>query len=177
MKKTWLVVTIIGLVLFVGGVGVIIFSFSQAGSEENSLAFDRKVTAQITNTRIAESSTGHRKKKNGTGYTDGHTTYTYYVEFLVSDGGYTVENAVSASEYEEYKQLEKNKDMDFNVYRNPDGAEFLSLKDLEGATAEYRSGGHVTKDIAIRMIASIAAAVIGFGVLGTGLKMKGRNRY
>lgn len=175
MKKAWLVVTIIGLVLFIGGIGVIAFSVSQSRSEDNSLAFDRTVTARITNMRVVERKVGQHKNKNATGYTGGHTEYSYYVE--ITADGVPKEQGVSKELYDEYAAFEKNADMDFNVYRNPDGAEFFSLKDLEGATAEYRSAGRITKDIAIRMIAAMAAAVIGFGVLGTGLKMRRGNRY
>lgn len=172
MKKASVIVMIVGALLIAGGIAVIFICFSQANSDKNALVLDKKVTAQITNTRVSESKVGQHKNKNATGYTGGHTEYHYYVE--ITSDGISKEQAVSKSLYDEYSALEKNVDMEFNVYRNPDGAEFLSLKDLEGATAEYQSGGHITKNIAVRMIAAMVAAFVGIGTLqfGSWLKKK-----
>ncbi|MDE6747195.1 MAG: hypothetical protein K2J72_11280, partial [Oscillospiraceae bacterium] len=71
----------------------------------------------------------------------------------------------------EYEQFEKNKDMEFNLYRNGDGVAFLSFKDIEGATEDYQSV-HVTKNIAVRMIAGLIAAAVGWVLLMNGGKMR-----
>ena len=85
--------------------------------------------------------------------------------------GYSMENVVSAMLYKEYEQLEKNKDMEFNLYRNGDGVAYLSMKDLEGATEDYQSM-QVTKNIAVRMIAGLIAAAVGWVLLMNGTKMR-----
>ena len=176
MKKAALTVSIIGLILFAVGFIVIVVTFSQTDSEENSLEFDKKVTAQITNTRMIELDTEQSQNNNSSGHRGDNTAYRYYVEFLVSDdsGTYTKEQGVSGSLYSEYNTLEKNKDMEFNMYVNPDGAQFLSLKDLEGANAEYLSGGHIAKNIAVRIIASAAGAFLGICLLSIGKWLKKR---
>lgn len=166
MRKAAVIVMVIGALLIAGGIAVIFICFSQANSDENALVFDKKVTAQITNTRVTESKVGQHKNKNATGYTGGHTEYHYYVE--ITADGISKEQSVSKSLYDEYSALEKNVDMEFYLYRNPDGSSFFSLKDLEVATAEYRSGGHITKNIAVRMIAAMVAAFVGIGTLQFG---------
>lgn len=165
MKKAAIVLIVIGLIFFVAGIFLIYTGFASQNSGENSLVFEKTVQARITDTRVGESVVGRHKKKGG-GYTGGHTEYTYYVEFLVSDGGeaYTKEQSVPKSLYDEYGQLEKNKDMEFNIYVNPDGADFLSLKDIEDATADYQEI-HITKNIAVRMIAGLIAAAAGMLLL------------
>lgn len=170
------IVLIIGLAVFAAGIAVIAAGFSAGDGEENSLAFEKTVTASIANTRVGESTVGRKKKKNGTGHTVGHTMYTYYVEFLVTDGGstYTEEQAVPQSLYNEYCAIEKNKDMEFNMYVNSDGAHFLSLKDLAGATEEYRTE-HVTKAIAVQMISGLIAAAVGWVLITVGAN--GRKKH
>lgn len=170
MKKAAIVI-IIGLVLFAAGVFAIYTGFISQNSEENSLVFEKKVTAQITDMRIVESGVGSFRTKGGKSYANESVTYNYYVEFFVSDGGYSMENVVSAMLYKEYEQLEKNKDMEFNLYRNGDGVAFLSFKDIEGATEDYRSV-QVTKNIAVRMIAGLIAAAVGFVLMTNGDKMR-----
>lgn len=171
MKKA-AVLIIIGAIFFAAGVFAIYTGFASQSSGENSLVFEKKVTAQITDMRTAESTVG-RKKENGTGSDALHTTYTYYVDLLVSDGGntYAEEQTVSESVYKEYSSLEKNKDMEFNLYRNGDGAAYFSLKDIDGATADYQSV-QVTKNIAVRMIAGLIAAAVGWVLLMNGLKTR-----
>ena len=117
---------------------------------------------------------GDFRTKGGRSYADKNVAYNYYVEFFVSDGdGYSMENVVSAMLYKEYEQLEKNTDMEFNLYRNDDGAAFLSFKDIEGATEDYRSM-QVTKNIAVRMIAGLIAAAVGWVLLMNDIKMRKR---
>ncbi len=176
MKKHKILL-IIGIIIFAIGVGVIVWGFHAAGGEENSLIFEKKVTAQITDTRVSESTVG-RKKKNGSGYSAGHKTYTYHVEFLVSDGenSYTESQIVTKSIYDEYSSLEKNKDMEFNLYRNPDGSAYLSLKELSAAAEEYRDSGRITADIAVQMIIGMVIAAVGWILLAGGLNgMKKKN--
>lgn len=160
-------ILIIGIALFVAGVAVIAAGFSAAGGEENSLTFSRTVSAEITNTRIDEPETSRRE--NGIAHLNVDTTYTYYVEFLVSDSGstYKVEQVVPPSLYNEYCALEKNKSMEFNLYFNADGAVFLSLKDLDGAEEDYQSE-HVTKAIAVQMIGGLIVAAVGWVLITTG---------
>lgn len=172
MKKAAIVLIVIGIIFFAAGVFLIYTGFASQNSVENSLVFEKTVQARITDTRVGESVVGRHRKKGG-GYTGGHTEYTYYVEFLVSDGdeAYTKEQSVPKSLYDEYVQLEKNKDMEFNIYVNPDGADFLSLKDIEGATADYQEI-FVTKNIAVRMIAGLIAAAAGWVLLTSGVNMR-----
>ena len=172
MKKASIVLIVIGLILFAAGVFLIYTGFVSQNSGENSLVFEKNVRARITDLRIVESGVGSFRTKGGKSYANESVTYNYYVEFFVSDGdGYSMENVVSAMLYKEYEQLEKNKDMEFNLYRNGDGVAFLSFKDIEGATEDYRSM-HVTKNIAVRMIAGLAAAAIGWALLMNGDKMR-----
>lgn len=170
MKKAAVIVIIIGALLIVGGIAVILIGFAQAKSDQNALVLDKKVTAQITNVRVTESKVGQHKNKNATGYTGGHTEYHYYVE--ITADGISKEQAVSKSLYDEYSALEKNVDMEFYLYRNPDGSTYFSLKEIEGATEEYQGAGNITMDIAVRMIAAMLAAFIGIPVLQYGLSLK-----
>ncbi|MDE5992707.1 MAG: hypothetical protein K2G87_06615 [Oscillospiraceae bacterium] len=161
-----------GLMLFTAGVFLIYTGFVSQNSEENSLVFEKTVQARITDMRTVKSGVGDFRTKGGRSYADKSVTYNYYVDFLVSDeGGYSMENAVSAMLYKEYEQLEKNTDMEFNLYRNGDGAAYLSFKDIEGATEDYRSV-QVTKNIAVRMIAGLLAAAVGWVLLMNGDKMR-----
>ena len=95
------------------------------------------------------------------------------VELIVTDGEDTHSEVqfVPKSLYEEYSAFEKNKDMEFKLYRNGDGADFLSLKDIEGATADYQEI-YVSKNIAVRMIAGLIAAAVGFVLFTNGDKMR-----
>lgn len=171
MKKAAIVI-IIGLILFAAGVFVIYTGFVSQNSKENSLVFEKNVQARITDMRTVKSSVGSFRTNGGRSYANESVAYNYYVEFFVSDdGGYSMENVVSAMLYKEYEQLEKNKDMEFNLYRNGDGAAFLSFKDIEGATEDYRSM-QVTKNIAVRMIAGLIAAAVGFVLMTNGDKMR-----
>lgn len=174
MKKAAVIVMVIGALLIVGGIAVILIGFAQANSDQNALVFERNVTAQITNTRVVESKVGQRKNKNATGYTGGHTEYHYYVK--ITADGISKEQAVSKSLYDEYSTLEKNVDMEFYLYRNPDGSSYFSLKDLEGATEDYQSAGNITMDIAVRMIAAMLAAFIGIPILQYGLSLKKKSK-
>lgn len=170
MKKAAVIVIIIGALLIVGGIAVILIGFAQAKSDQNALEFDRKVTAQITNTRVTESKVGQHKNKNATGYTGGHTEYHYYVE--ITADGISREQAVPKDLYDEYSALEKNVDMEFYLYRNPDGSSYFSLKEIGGATEDYQGAGNITMDIAVRMIAAMLAAFIGIPVLQYGMSLK-----
>lgn len=170
MKKASIVLIVIGVIFFAAGVFAIYTGFVSQNSEENSLVFEKKVTARITDMRTVKSGVGDFRTKGGKSYANESVAYNYYVEFFVSDGGYSMENVVSAMLYKEYEQLEKNKDMEFNLYRNGDGVAFLSLKDIEGATEDYRSM-QVTSNIAVRMIAGLIAAAVGWVLLMNGTKM------
>ena len=162
MKKASIVLIVIGVIFFAAGVFLIYMGFVSRNSGENSLVFEKTVQARITDMRTVKTGVGDFRTKGGRSYADKNVTYNYYVEFFVSDGGgYSMENVVSAMLYKEYEQLEKNKDMEFNLYRNGDGIAFLSLKDIEGATEDYQSV-QVTKNIAVRMIAGLIAAAVGF---------------
>lgn len=172
------IILIIGIAVFAAGIAVIAAGFSAGDGEENSLTFVRSVSAEITNTRVGESRVGQSKKKNGTGYTTGHVTYTYYVEFLVTDGGvtYTEEQAVPQGLYNEYCALEKNRSMEFNLYFNADGAHFLSRKDLEGALEEYRQVGYVSQAIGVQMIGGLIAAAVGWVLISIGINGRKKQR-
>ncbi|MBD5138804.1 MAG: hypothetical protein HDT24_05785 [Ruminococcus sp.] len=172
MKKSSIALIVIGAIFFAAGIFAIYTGFVSQNSEENSLVFEKKVTAQITDMRTVKTGVGDFRTKGGRSYADKNVAYNYYVEFFVSDGdGYSMENVVSAMLYKEYEQLEKNTDMEFNLYRNDDGAAFLSFKDIEGATEDYRSM-QVTKNIAVRMIAGLIAAAVGWVLLMNGGKMR-----
>ncbi|MDE7304051.1 MAG: hypothetical protein K2N60_12100 [Oscillospiraceae bacterium] len=172
MKKASIVLIVIGVIFFAAGVFAIYTGFASQNSEENSLVFEKTVQARITDMRTVKTGVGDFRTKGGRSYADKNVTYNYYVEFFVSDdGGYSMENVVSAMLYKEYEQLEKNKDMEFNLYRNGDGVAYLSMKDLEGATEDYQSM-QVTKNIAVRMIAGLIAAAVGWVLLMNGTKMR-----
>lgn len=172
MKKAAIALLVIGLIFLAGGIFVIYTGFASQQSEENSLVFEKTVMARITDMRISDSTVGATHHQGGKPNSVGTTTRYYYVTLFVSDGGgYSMENTVSAMVYKEYEQLEKNKDMEFNLYRNGDGAAYLSLKDIEGATADYQSM-QVTKNIAVRMIAGLIAAAVGWVLLMNGDKMR-----
>ena len=171
MKKASAVLIIIGIIFFAAGVFAIYTGFASQQSAENALVFEKSVTAQITDMRTVKSGVGSFRTKGGRSYANESVTYNYYVEFFVSDGdGYSMENIVSAMVYNEYEQLEKNKDMEFNLYRNGDGAAYLSLKDLEGAAEDYQST-QVTKNIAVRMIAGLITAALGVIMLNIAGKL------
>ena len=157
---------VVGFIIFAAGAGIIIYYMSAADGENNSLTFEGKVQAQITDQKIIER-TKNRKKKGGAGYYTIAEGRDYVIEFLVTIGSGTYEERqdVSKSVYDKYSVLEKNKDMEWNLYRNPDGASFLSMEDLEGARTEYHDVGYVTEDMAIRMIAGMVTAFIGWGVM------------
>lgn len=165
-----MIVMTIGALLIAGGIAVVLICFLQANSDKNALVLDKKVTAQITNTRVSESKVGQHKNKNATGYTGGHTEYHYYVE--ITADGISKEQAVSKSLYDEYSALEKNVDMEFYLYRNPDGSAYFSLKEIRGATEDYQGAGNITMDIAVRAIAAMLAAFVGIPVLQYGVSLK-----
>ncbi|MCM1024704.1 MAG: hypothetical protein NC395_11710 [Prevotella sp.] len=169
MSKSKILLTV-GLIVFAVGVGTIVLGFRTAGGEENSLTYEKTVAARITNTRVAESRVGGQDM-DGKGHSIGSVDRTYYVEFLVTDGetSYTKEQAVTKSIYDEYGALEKNTDMEFKLYRNPDGSAYLSLNDVSAATEEYRNGGQVTKEIAVQMLIGMAVAAVGWVLLSNGL--------
>ncbi len=171
MKKAAIVLIVIGAIFFVAGVFVIYTGFASQNSEENSIAFEKNITAQISDVRIIEPSL-NKKSNSRSGYTYVNESRCE-VELIVTDGEntHTEVQFVPKSLYEEYSAFEKNKDMEFKLYRNGDGADFLSLKDIEGATADYQEV-FVTKDIAVRMIAGLIAAAVGFVLFTNGDKMR-----
>ena len=172
MKKAAIVI-VIGLILFAAGVFAIYTGFASQDSGENSLVFEKNITAQIADVRMVEPTL----KKNS----NSRSGYTYVnesrceVELIVTDGEDTRTEVqfVPKSLYDEYSAFEKNKDMEFKLYRNGDGADFLSLKDIEGATADYQEI-YVSKNIAVRMIAGLIAAAVGWVLLMNGGKMRKR---
>lgn len=140
MKKAILILTVTGAVLFIACVFTFYTVFRDQNSELNAMYFARKVKAQITDMRISESTVGGAHHSGSKPDSIGTTTYYYHVKFLVTDidgSSYDMEISVTAAAYKEYEQLEKNKDMDINLYHNEDGLPFLSLKDAEGAQNEY----------------------------------------
>ena len=171
MKKTAIALIVIGAIFLIAGIFVIYTGFASQNSEGNSLAFEKNITAQIVDVRMVEPTL----KKNS----NSRSGYTYVnesrceVELIVTDGEDTHSEVqfVPKSLYDEYSAFEKNKDMEFKLYRNGDGADFLSLKDIEGATADYREI-YVSKNIAVRMIAGLVAAAIGWVLLMNGDKMR-----
>ena len=171
MKKTSTALLVIGAIFFIAGIFVIYTGFASQNSEGNSLVFEKNITAQIADVRMIEPTL----KKN----LNSKSGYTYVnesrceVELIVTDGEdtHTEVQFVPKSLYEEYSALEKNKDMEFKLYRNGDGADFLSLKDIEGAAADYREI-YVSKNIAVRMIAGLIAAAVGFVLFTNGDKMR-----
>ena len=171
MKKTSTALLVIGVIFFIAGIFVIYTGFASQNSEGNSLVFEKNITAQIADVRMVEPTL----KKNS----NSQSGYTYVnesrceVELIVTDGEdtHTEVQFVPKSLYDEYSAFEKNKDMEFKLYRNGDGADFLSLKDIEGATADYREI-YVSKNIAVRMIAGLIAAAVGFILFTNGDKMR-----
>ena len=171
MKKTAIALIVIGAIFFIAGIFVIYTGFASQNSEGNSLVFEKNITAQIVDVRMVEPTL----KKN----LNSKSGYTYVnesrceVEFIIKDGENTRTEVkfVPKSLYEEYSALEKNKDMEFKLYRNGDGADFLSLKDIEGAAADYREI-YVSKNIAVRMTAGLIAAAVGFVLFTNGDKMR-----
>lgn len=165
MKKSVKILIVLGLIFCVAGGLAIYTSFVSQKSGGNALVFEKKVTARITDMHIYKSyDGGHMNKATGE-HVGGTVSYTYHVDFFVSDdGGYTVKHRASAKEYSEYEQLEKNKDMEMNQYRNPDNNIFLSLKDIEGATEDYQSM-QITKSIAIKMMGGMLAVFAGLKML------------
>ena len=171
MKKTSTALLVIGAIFFIAGIFVIYTGFASQNSEGNSLVFEKNITAQIVDVRMVEPTL----KKNS----NSQSGYTYVnesrceVELIVTDGEdkRTEVQFVPKSLYDEYSAFEKNKDMEFKLYRNGDGADFLSLKDIEGANADYQEI-YVSKNIAVRMIAGLIAAAVGFVLFTNGDKMK-----
>lgn len=162
----------IGAIFFVAGIFVIYRSFASQHSDENALVFEKTVQARITDMRISDSTVGAAHHQGSKTDSVGTTTRYYYVTLFVSDGGgYSTEKSVSAKVYKEYEQLEKNKDMEFNLYRNIDGSDFFSLKDLEGATADYQEL-FMPMSIGYRMIAGLIAAAIGWSLMINGDKLR-----
>ena len=171
MKKAATALLVIGVIFFTAGIFVIYTGFASQNGEGNSLVFEKNITTRISDVRMVEPTL----KKN----LNSKSRYTYVnesrceVEFIIKDGENTRTEVkfVPKSLYEEYSAFEKNKDMEFKLYRNGDGADFLSLKDIEGAAADYREI-YVSKNIAVRMIAGLVAAAIGWVLLMNGDKMK-----
>ena len=170
MKKAAIVLMVIGAIFFVAGIFAIYTGFASQNSEENSIVFEKNITAQIVDVRMINP----YLKKN----LNSKSGYTYVnesrceVEFIIKDGGNTRTEVkfVPKSLYEEYSAFEKNKDMEFKLYRNEDGADFLSLKDIEGATADYQEI-YVSKNIAVRMIAGLITAAVGMIMLNIADKL------
>lgn len=173
MNKAAKILTAAGIAVFAASVIVIIVTFSLGGSAANGLVFEKTVTAQITDTRVIEH-TKSEKKKGGTGYTETVLSRSYEVTFSVlEDGNSRTEwQSVPKSLYDEYAAFEKNKDMEFNLYRNMDGGAFLSLNGIDGATEEYQSGGQVTDDMGITLIVSMVTAFFGLAVMAIGSELK-----
>ena len=171
MKKAATALLVIGVIFFIAGIFVIYTGFASQNSGENSLVFEKNITAQIADVRMVEPTL----KKN----LNSKSGYTYVnesrceVELIVTDGEdtHTEVQFVPKSLYDEYSAFEKNKDMEFKLYRNSDGADFLSLKDIEGAAADYREI-YVSKNIAVRMTAGLIAAAVGFVLFTNGDKMR-----
>ena len=171
MKKASTALLVIGAIFFIAGVFAIYTGFASQNSGENSLVFEKNITAQIVGVRMVEPTL----KKNS----NSRSGYTYVnesrceVELIVTDGEDTRTEVqfVPKSLYDEYSAFEKNKDMEFKLYRNSDGADFLSLKDIEGAAADYQEI-YVSKNIAVRMIAGLIAAAVGFVLFTNGDKMR-----
>ncbi|MDE5859376.1 MAG: hypothetical protein K2H23_03170 [Oscillospiraceae bacterium] len=171
MKKAAIVLMVIGAIFFVVGIFAIYTGFASQNSEENSIVFEKNITAQIVDVRMINP----YLKKN----LNSKSGYTYVnesrceVEFIIKDGENTRTEVkfVPKSLYDEYSAFEKNKDMEFKLYRNEDGADFLSLKDIEGATADYQEI-YVSKNIAVRMIAGLITAAIGWALFMNGDKMR-----
>lgn len=172
MKKAARILMIIGAIFFVAGIFVIYRSFASKKSDENALVFEKTVQARITDMRISDSTVGASHHNGSKSDKSGVTTRYYYVTLFVSDdGGYSTEKGIPAYVYSEYEQLEKNKDMEFNLYRNTDGAAFFSLKDLEGATEDYQEL-FMSWSIGVRMIAGLIAAAIGWALFMQGDKLR-----
>ena len=173
MKKASTALLVIGVIFFIAGIFVIYTGFASQNSEGNSIVFEKNITAQIVDVRMVEPTL----KKN----LNSKSGYTYVnesrceVELIVTDGENTRTEVqfVPKSLYDEYSAFEKNMDMEFKLYRNGDGADFLSLKDIEGATADYQEI-YVSKNIAVRMIAGLIAAAVGWVLLMNGGKMRKR---
>ena len=171
MKKASTALLVIGAIFFIAGIFVIYTGFASQNSGENSLVFEKNITAQIVDVRMIDP----YLKKN----LNSKSGYTYVnesrceVELIVTDGEDTRTEVqfVPKSLYDEYSAFEKNKDMEFKLYRNGDGADFLSLKDIEGAAADYQEI-YVSKNIAVRMIAGLIAAAVGFVLFTNGDKMR-----
>ena len=138
MKKAAIALLVTGLIFLAGGIFVIYTGFASQQSDGNSLVFEKTVTARISDVRIVEPSLS-KNSNSKSGYTYVNESRCE-IELIVTDGEDTHNEIqfVPKSLYEEYSALEKNKDMEFNLYRNGDGADFLSFKDLEGATADYQ---------------------------------------
>ena len=162
---------VIGAIFFVAGIFAIYTGFASQNSEGNSLVFEKNITAQIVDVRMIDS---HLKKNlnSKSGYTFVNESRCE-VEFIIKDGENTRTEVkfVPKSLYDEYSAFEKNKDMEFKLYRNGDGADFLSLKDIEGATADYQEI-YVSKNIAVKMIAGLVAAAVGWVLFMNGDKMR-----
>lgn len=172
MKKAAIILMVIGLIFFAGGIYAIYRGFVSQHSDENYLVFEKTVQARITDMRIEKSTVGARDR-HGPGKTSssGTTTYYYYVTLYVSDdGGYSKEIHVPAYVYKEYEELEKNKDMAFNLYRNRDGVAVFSLEDLEGATADYQNIA-IALSLGYKMIAGLIAAALGLIMLNIADKL------
>lgn len=170
MKKTAIILMVIGLIFFAGGIFLIYTGFASQNSEENSLVFEKNVTAQISDVRLIEPSL-NKKSNSQSGYTYVNESRCE-IELIVTNGEdtHTEVQFVPKSLYEEYSALEKNKDMEFKLYRNEDGADFLSLKDIEGAAADYQEI-YVSKNIAVRMIAGLITAAVGMIMLNIADKL------
>lgn len=173
MKKAAIILMVIGLIFFAGGIYAIYRGFVSQHSDENYLVFEKTVQARITDMRIKKSTVGARNRHgSGKPSSSGITTYYYCVTLYVSDdGGYSKEEYVPEYVYKEYEELEKNKDMTFNLYRNRDGAAVFSLKDLEEATADYQNIA-VAMSLGYKMIAGLIAAAVGWVLMINGDKLR-----
>lgn len=171
------VLLIIGLAMFAAGVGIIVYNMSAAKGEENSLTFERTVTARITDCRVTEHTRSH-KKSGGTGYYTTVVSRDYTVDFLVTTDGGTYEDSqdVPKDIYDSYSAMERNRDMEWKLYRNPDGSAFLSQQELPAAQEEYRGTGYVTHDMGIRMIIGMVTAFIGWGFMAGGANSRRKAR-
>lgn len=161
MKKVILILTVTGAALFIACIFTAYTVFRDQNSEQNAMYFTRTVKAQITDMHVVE--VREKRQTKGGRTVEGRVTDRhYYVKFLVSDidgSSYDMEILVTGAAYAQYEQLEKNKDMDINLYRNEDGLFFLSLKDAEGAQNEYPG---ITFALGRRLV----IAIILFGVSG-----------
>ena len=173
MKKASTALLVIGVIFFIAGIFVIYTGFASQNSEGNSIVFEKNITAQIVDVRMVEP-TLKKNLNSKSGYTFVDESRCE-VELIVTDGEDTRTEVqfVPKNLYDEYSAFEKNKDMEFKLYRNGDGADFLSLKDIEGATADYQEI-YVSKNIAVRMIAGLIAAAVGWVLLMNGGKMRKR---